>query len=227
MKNVKVDKIVELDRKIEETFLDTTPCFTPNKMQKLNNYDKEVIEYYQGILDLIIEIAKEENIKEIKKIDEKFFRIEDTASMKIESYISNLQFYRNFDREANEIEIQVIKQIQKNLKLDEEFERKNKIELADCYMQMGDEKEARRLMLEFIKENPDEDEAYMCMQNWYMYDEPDINKLAEVIELAEKNNHILFTDMGYCSLIDHYKKIGNKEKQEKYQKLHDKWEKNR
>ena len=29
-------------------------------------------------------------------------------------------------------------------------------------------------MLEFIDNNPAE--AYMCMQNWYIYNKPDINK---------------------------------------------------
>lgn len=48
-----------------------------------------------------------------------------------------------------------------------------------------------------IKNNPDEDESYMCMQNWDMYDKPDINKLATVIDLAEENRHILITDFGY------------------------------
>ena len=67
----------------------------------------------------------------------------------------------------------------------------------------------------------------MCMQNWYMYDKPDINKLAEVIELAEKNNHILFTDFGYYRLVEYFKTVGDIENQEKYQELYDKWKNNR
>lgn len=102
----------------------------------------------------------------------------------IESYIAMLQFYGNIDRQATKKEIKVICQIQENIKLDEDFEIKNEIELADCYFHIGNENKARRLILEFIKNNPDEDEAYMYMQNWYMYDKPDINKLAEVIEMS-------------------------------------------
>ena len=78
-------------------------------------------------------------------------------------------------------------------------------------------------MLEFIKNNPYEDEAYMCMQNWYMYNKPDIDKLAEVIDLAEENKHILITDFGYDRLVEFYDNIGDIKNKQKYQELYDKW----
>lgn len=76
-------------------------------------------------------------------------------------------------------------------------------------------------MLDFIKNNPDEDEAYMCMQNWYMYNKPDINKL------AEKNKHILITDFGYDKLVKFYDSMGDIKNKKKYQEIYDKWKKNR
>ena len=57
----------------------------------------------------------------------------------------------------------------------------------------------------------------MCMQNWYMYDRPDINKLAEVIDLAEENKHILITDFGYDRLVKFYDSVGDIKNREKYQ----------
>lgn len=227
MENNKVKEIMKLDRKIGDIVLKTTSYYNPNETQGLNNYDSKVMEFYQRILDLIIEIAKDEKTKDIATIDEKYFIVENTASMMIESYISILQFYGNIDRRITKKEIQVISQIQENLTLDYNFEMKNKIELADCYFNVGDEKNARRLMLDFIKNNPDEDEAYMCMQNWYMYDKPDINKLAEVIDLAEANNHILFTDFGYDRLVEFYDNVGDTKNKQKYQELYDKWKDNR
>lgn len=74
-----------------------------------------------------------------------------TASMMIEDYMSILQFYGNIDRNITKKEIEVINQMQKNLKLDNEFENKNKIELADCHFRIGNEDKARNLILEFIK----------------------------------------------------------------------------
>lgn len=227
MNNDKIEKIVELDRKIESVVMKTTSCFCFGEKQNLNKYDKQVLEYYQEILNTIIEIAKEEGIKNVELIDNKYFKVENTASMMIEGYMSVLQFYGNIDREITKKEIQVINQIQENLKLDNDFEIKNKIEIANCYFHIGDENKARKLILDFINYNPDEDEAYMCMQNWYMYDKPDINKLAEVIDLAERNKHILITDFGYGKLVKFYDSIGDIENKKKYQDLYDKWKNNR
>lgn len=227
MENNKVKEIKELNRKIENIVFKTTSSYIPGETQKLNSYDEKVIECHQRILDLIIEIAKGENARNLKMIDEKYFKIVNTASMMIESYIAMLQFYRNIERNITKREIEVIEQIQENLKLDDDFEIKNKIELADCYFHIGNENKARKLILEFIKNNPDEDEAYMCMQNWYMYDKPDINKLSEVIDLAEINNHILFTDFGYDRLVEFYDSIGDTKNKNKYQELYDKWKSKR
>ena len=89
--------------------------------------------------------------------------------------------------------------------------------MANCYFHIRNENKARKLMLDFIKNNPNEDEAYQCMQNWYMYDKPDINKLAEA------NCHILITDFGYNRLVKFYDNIGDTKNKQKYQKLYDKW----
>lgn len=227
MKNSMVEKIMELNRKIESITMKTTSYFSFGEKQNLNNYDRQIIEYYQEILNLIIEIAKREEIKNVEIIDNKYFEVVNTASMMIEEYLSILQFYGNIDRNITKREIDVINQIQENLKLDVALEIKNKIELADCYFKTGNENKARKLILEFIKNRPDEDEAYMCMQNWYMYDRPDINKLAEVIDLAEENKHILITDFGYDRLVKFYDSVGDIKNREKYQKFYDNWKKKR
>jgi len=67
----------------------------------------------------------------------------------------------------------------------------------------------------------------MCMQNWYMYYTKNYKKLAEVIDLAEENNHILYTDFGYDELIKHYDETKEKDLKEKYENLYEKWKKNK
>lgn len=225
--NSKVEKIMEIDRKIESIVMKTTSYFSFGEKQNLNNYDRQVLEYYQEVLNLIIEIAKQEGIKDIKVIDNKNFKTENNASMMIEDYMSILEFYGNMNRDIIQKEIEVINQIKENLNLDNEFETKNEVTLANCYFHIGNENKARKLMLDFIKDNSDEDEAYMCMQNWYMYDDPDINKLAEVIDLAEENKHILITDFGYDRLVRFYDSIGDINNMKKYQELYDNWKKKR
>lgn len=225
--NSKVEKIMEIDRKIESIVMKTTSYFSFGEKQNLNNYDRQVLEYYQEVLNLIIEIAKQERIKDIKVIDNKYFKTKNNASMMIEDYMSILEFYGNMNRDIIQKEIEVINQIKENLNLDNEFETKNEVTLANCYFHIGNENKARKLMLDFIKDNSDEDEAYMCMQNWYMYDDPDINKLAEVIDLAEENKHILITDFGYDRLVRFYDSIGDINNMKKYQELYDNWKKKR
>lgn len=225
--NSKVEKIMEIDRKIESIVMKTTSYFSFGEKQNLNNYDRQVLEYYQEVLNLIIEIAKQEGIKDIKVIDNKYFKTENNASMMIEGYMSILEFYGNMNRDIIQKEIEVINQIKENLNLDNEFETKNEVTLANCYFHIGNENKAKKLMFDFIKDNSDEDEAYMCMQNWYMYDDPDINKLAEVIDLAEENKHILITDFGYDRLVRFYDSIGDINNMKKYQELYDNWKKKR
>ena len=108
MKNSMVEKIMELNRKIESITMKTTSYFSFEEKQNLNNYDRQIIEYYQEILNLIIEIAKREEIKNVEIIDNKYFEVVNTASMMIEEYLSILQFYGNIDRNITKREIDVI-----------------------------------------------------------------------------------------------------------------------
>ena len=226
MDTKKIKRIMQLDREIDNISLQGTSYYEFKGKQQLNYYDRKIIEYYGEILHLIIEIAKEENVKDIKAIDDKLKNWVNTASEMIESYISMLQFYRQFNSDVIKEEIYVFNEVKDNLKLNHELETSNAVELADCYLHIGDEEKARNLLLEFIKDNPDEDEPYQCMQNWYMYDITDINKLAEVIDLAERNGHILFTDFGYDRLVKYYEMIGDNENKQKYKDLYDKWKNN-
>lgn len=226
MDNLKIKKIMQLDREIDNIALQGTSYYKFKSEQDLNEYDKKIIKYYGEILNLIIEIAKAKNTKDISVIDIELKNWVNTASQMLESYISVLQFYRQFNQDIIKEEIKELNKIRENLKLGYELEISNVVELADCYFHIGDEDKASSLMLEFIKDNPDEDEPYQCMQNWYMYDSPDINKLAEVIDLAEKNGHILYTDFGYDRLVKYYEMIGDIKNQNKYQELYTKWKNN-
>ena len=227
MDTKKVERIMQLDREIDNISLQGTSYYEFKGEQDLNKYDKMIIKYYAEILNLIIEIAKEKHTKDISVIDIMLKNWVNTASQMLESYILVLQFYREFNKDVIKDEIKELNKIRNNLKLDYNLEITNAVELADCYFHIGDEDKARSLMLEFIKDNPDEDEPYQCMQNWYMYDSPDINKLAEVIDLAEKNGHILCTDFGYDKLVKYFKNIGDNRKYLKYQELYDKWREKR
>ena len=222
----RIEKIIRLNEKIDSMALNTTSAYSFGTKQNLSVVDKKIVEYYTEMTDIIIKILKENNTKDIRVIDNiTEYRIK--PSEMLEDFVDLLQYYSNFNEEFVKEEIDILTKIYENIEFDIELNTEIYTEIADCFFRIGNEEKAREMLLRIIKQNPDEDGPYMCMQNWYLYYKKDYRKLAEVIDLAEENNHILFTDFGYFELINHYKKTGNRELKEKYEKLYEKWKKNK
>ena len=217
----RIEKIIRLNEKIDSMALNTTSAYSFGTKQNLSVVDKKIVEYYTEMTDIIIKILKENNTKDIKLIDNiTEYRIK--PSEMLEDFVDLLQYYSNFNEEFVKEEIDILTKIYENIEFDIELNTEIYTEIADCFFRIGNEEKAREMLLRIIKQNPDEDGPYMCMQNWYLYYKKDYRKLAEVIDLAEENNHILFTDFGYFELINHYKKTGNRELKQKYEKLYEK-----
>ena len=222
----KIEKIIRLNEKIDSMALNTTSAYSFGTKQNLSVVDKKIVEYYNDMTDIIIGILRENNTKDIVVVD-KMTENKIKPSEMLEDFVDLLQYYSNFNEEFVKEEIDILTKIYENIEFDIELNTEIYTEIADCYFRIGNEEKAREMLLRIIKQNPDEDEPYMCMQNWYLYYKKDYRKLAEVIDLAEENNHILFTDFGYFELINHYKKTGNRELKEKYEKLYEKWKENK
>ena len=223
----KIEKIIRLDEQIDSMALQSTSAYQFGTKQELSVVDKKILEYYKEMVDVIIEILKEKNIKDIKVIDDILKEYSSNASEMLEDYIELLQYYSEFNNEIIKENIEVLSKIINNIEAGKELRRTILVELADSYFRLGQEEKARKILLDYLKENPDDDEPYMCMQNWYLYYAPNYDKLAEVINLAETNNHSLITDFGYEELIEHYSKIGDTTNKEKYEKLYEKWKEKR
>ena len=222
----RIEKIIRLNEKIDSMALNTTSEYSFGTKQNLSVVDKKIVEYYNEMTDIIIGILRENNTKDIVVVD-KMTENKIKPSEMLEDFVDLLQYYSNFNEEFVKEEIDILTKIYENIEFDIELNTEIYTEIADCYFRIGNEEKAREMLLRIIKQNPDEDEPYMCMQNWYLYYKKDYRKLAEVIDLAEENNHILFTDFGYFELINHYKKTGNRELKEKYEKLYEKWKENK
>ena len=222
----RIEKIIRLNEKIDSMALNTTSAYSFGTKQNLSVVDKKIVEYYNEMTDIIIGILRENNTKDIVVVD-KMTENKIKPSEMLEDFVDLLQYYSNFNEDFVKEEIDILTKIYENIEFDIELNTEIYTEIADCYFRIGNEEKAREMLFRIIKQNPDEDEPYMCMQNWYLYYKKDYRKLAEVIDLAEENNHILFTDFGYFELINHYKKTGNRELKEKYEKLYEKWKKNK
>ena len=222
----RIEKIIRLNEKIDSMALNTTSAYSFGTKQNLSVVDKKIVEYYNEMTDIIIGILRENNTKDIVVVD-KMTENKIKPSEMLEDFVDLLQYYSNFNEEFVKEEIDILTKIYENIEFDIELNTEIYTEIADCYFRIGNEEKAREMLFRIIKQNPDEDEPYMCMQNWYLYYKKDYRKLAEVIDLAEENNYILFTNFGYFKLINHYKKTGNRELKEKYEKLYEKWKKNK
>ena len=223
----KLEKIIRLDEQIDSMSLQGTSAYQFGAKQKLSVVDRKILEYYQEMIDVMIEILKEKSLKDIKVIDDMLKEYSNSASNMIDDFVELLQYYSELDDEILKDEIEILSKIDNNIELNKELSQTILIELADSYFRIGEEEKARKIVLDYIRKNPDEDEPYMCMQNWYIYYRPDFDKLAEVMDLAEKNNHILLTDFGYDELIKHYDDIGDIKNKEKYENLYEKWKQKR
>ena len=222
----KIEKIIRLNEKIDDMAMQTTSAYMFGTKQELSIVDKKIVEYYNEITDIIIEILKESRTSNITFVDDMTENKVKPSEM-LEDFIDLLQYYSDFNEEFVSEEIDILTKIHKNIEFDRDLNIEIYTEIADCYFRIGNEEKAREMLLRFIKENPDEDEPYMCMQNWYLYYTKNYRKLAEVIDLAEENNHILYTDFGYDELIKHYDETKEKDLKEKYENLYEKWKKNR
>lgn len=219
----RIEKIIRLDEQIDNMALQTTSAYMFGIKQNLSVVDKKILEYYKEMLDVIIDILNENNTKNIKVVDKMLKDYKNSASIMLEDFIEVLQYYSEFNEEIIQEELEILNKIYENIMFNKELNQTVLIELADSYFRVGNEEKAREMLLDYIKQNPNEDEPYLCMQNWYMFYKKDYRKLAEVIDLAEENHHILIADFGYSELINHYKKIKNRELKEKYEKLYNKW----
>ena len=222
----RIEKIIRLNEKIDDMAMQTTSAYMFGTKQELSIVDKKIVEYYNEITDIIIEILKESRTSNITFVDDMTENKVKPSEM-LEDFIDLLQYYSDFNEEFVSEEIDILTKIYKNIEFDRDLNIEIYTEIADCYFRIGNEEKAREMLFKFIKENPDEDEPYMCMQNWYLYYTKNYRKLAEVIDLAEENNHILYTDFGYDELIKHYDETKEKDLKEKYENLYEKWKKNR
>lgn len=223
----RIEEIIRLDEQIDSMSLQGTSAYQFGTKQKLSVVDKKILEYYKEMVDVIIEILNEKNTKDIKVVDDMLKEYSSSASNMLDDFVELLQYYSELDDEILKDEIEILSRIDNNIELNKELTRTILIELADSYFRIGEEEKARRIVLDYIRKNPDDDEPYMCMQNWYIYYKMDFDKLAEVMDLAEKNNHILDTDFGYDELIKHYEENGDIENKEKYERLYEKWKQKR
>lgn len=227
MENIYVENIHKLNQKINKNIKNITGMVGV----KMHTYPKKadilMLKYYDQIVDNLINLAKAENTKCLKVIDQKYFKNQElNASYIVQECVEDLNYYKTFD-DSNIylIRIAELEKILNNFKFDPEKETEYVADYADSYFLAGEKEKARKIALDQIKKYPEHDDAYETMQIWYMYIEPDISKLSEIVDLAVLNHHHLITDFGLDRLVNFFGQIQDTKSKEKYQKIYDQWKK--
>lgn len=100
--------------------------------QELSVVDKKIVEYYNEMTDIIIEILKENKTKDINVVDKNTeYRIK--PSEMLEDFVDLLQYYSDFNEEFVKEEIEILTKIYENIEFDRELNIEIYTEIADCY----------------------------------------------------------------------------------------------
>ena len=128
----RIERIIRLNEKIDDMAMQTTQAYMFGTKQELSVVDKKIVEYYNEMTDIIIEILKENKTKDINVVDKNTeYRIK--PSEMLEDFVDLLQYYSDFNEEFVKEEIEILTKIYENIEFDRELNIEIYTEIADCY----------------------------------------------------------------------------------------------
>lgn len=183
--------------------------------------EKQEAEIYQKLWQLVKSFIKSKNITTEDKYDEK---------QEEEYYFSNIlyrieKFYYKNNKKYIKQREEFIKEALEIMKLGENSKEILISGLTENYCDMNKESEAVKLIDEFIKEFPDNENAIITKANIYSNKEkPEYEKAIGILEKALTNNPKYSKHLLYSKIALLYDEYGNEEKANEYQKLAIKYE---
>ncbi len=209
------EKIKELNEMIDSSIedIETEPP-TP--------LDRKIIEKYEEIWQEVLEICKEENIRDTGKFDEKYDVFQWGLENFIESYSVFIDYCGQIDEIYLEPEIKMLTETLEQFNIDKDTKQEFElIIIRDTYI-MGNKKEAEKQIDEWIKANPKAGEGYEVKCDWELEkSKPDMEKIAKILDEAEDNGTFVPNEEIYDKVIEYYEKIGNDELAKYYESLLD------
>ena len=209
------EKIKELNKMIDLSIedIETEP---PTQL------DRKIIEKYEEIWQEVLEICKEESIRDTEKFDEKYDIFELGLEYFIESYSDFIDYCGQMDEIYLEPEIKMLTETLEQFNIDKDTKQEFElIIIRDTYI-MGNKKEAEKQINEWIKANPKAGEGYEVKCDWELEkSKPDMEKIAKILDEAEDNGTFVPNEEIYDEVIEYYEKIGNDELARYYESLLD------
>jgi len=216
------EKLKKIEERIKELKKLKIESYEDIELNPPTSLDKKILKLYQEIWKEVLEICKLEKIKDMDKFDKKYpifqFGLEDF----VEDYSNILDYCAQMDDAFLENEIKMLEELMEQFKVEEDIKIENELLIIrDTYL-IGKQEQAQKDLEKWMKKHPAESEGYEIKCNWELEKEnPDMEKVAKIIDEAEENNvHILDTDI-YDEVIGYFEKIGNHEMTEYYESLLD------
>ena len=184
--------------------------------------DRKIIDKYEEIWQEVLEICKEEKIRDTEKFDEKYDVFQWGLENFIESYSDFIDYCGQMDEIYLEPEIKMLKEALEQFNIDKDTKQEFElIIIRDTYI-MGNKKEAERQIDEWIKANPDVGEGYEIKCEWELEkSKPNMEKIAKILDEADDNGTFVPDEEIYDKVIQYYEKSGNDELAEYYEALLD------
>ncbi len=182
--------------------------------------DKKMIELSQEIWIEILKIAKEENIIKPEEFDRKYPIMEFGLQNWIEEYLNQLFYCSEMDESYIEKETQALDEVLEQFDLEQDLRQEYEMFLIRDLHILGKEKEANQNLKAWLKEYPEEEEGFEIQCEWELEkDNPDMEKVAEILDQAEDNGVYIRDEEIYEKVINYYRELGNEEASDYYESL--------
>ena len=213
----------EIEGKIEKIKELRELCYEETEDEKLYELNKKMVEIYEEIFKEILDISKQNKIKELEEIDKRIPAFKFGLEHFVDSYLS-VSNWSN-DKKAIEKETKILKELIDLFDFEEESKKEYElIIIRDLYV-VGKKEKAEEILEKWIKEHPEEGEGYQIKCEWELdKNEPDMEKIAKILEEADNNGTFIFDEYIYDNVIEYYEDLGNDKKAEYFESLLEKME---
>lgn len=209
-----------LDKEIKELEELNKIFYDKLKEEKPKELNKKIVEKYEKVLKKILKTCKENQIKKLEEVNEKFPIFKFGLEHFVDSYLNFINLA--LDERNTETEINILKELIEWFDF-EEFEIKEyKIMIIRDLYVINKEKEAEEELEKFLKAYPEEGEGYEIKCEWELEkNNPDMEKIAEILEKADDNGTSVYNKDIYEKVIEYYNDLGNDEIAEYFKSLLD------
>lgn len=208
----------EIEQKIEKINELRELSYEETEDKKLYGLNKKMLEIYEEIFEEILNISKQNQIKELEEIDKKIPAFKFGLEHFVDSYLSVTNWSN--DKKAIEKETKILKELIDLFDFEEESKKEYElIIIRDLYV-VGKKEKAEEILEKWIKEHPEEGDGYQIKCEWELdKNEPDMERVAKILEEADNNGIVIFDEDIYDNVIEYYKDLGNDKKAEYFESL--------